>query len=236
MKKFILTALLLCLSIPVYAGTISTSSITANTIITQVRYDLNESVPGYWSNADLIKWIDEAVRAVVGRTRCLESGASSVTLNPDIRSYSISGDFIDIEKVECDISVSGNTTEKTQVYDLDRVPFGKMRYKKGKETGDPKTFSMWANTLYVWPIPRSGQTPYTLYVYRATLPSGVTVTTSPIETPAYFDTAILYYVKGKAMMKQNQENRAKVYFDMFEGLCTRYRQDIMRREVIGEPK
>jgi len=237
MKKIILTALSLCLLISIcYSGTVTTSSITASTIITQVRYDLNETTEGYWKDTELLKWTDEAVRAIVSRTRCLESTSSGVTAIENTRSYSISGSFLDVEKVEYDIGLSGNTTEKTQIYDLDRVPFGKLRYKKEKEVGDPKTFSVWNNSLYVWPIPGSDQSGNTFYVYTIPLPSGVTLTTSPIETPAYFDTAILYYVKGKAMMKQNQEGRASTYFQMFESLCTRYRQDIMRRELIqGEP-
>ena len=168
MKKILMLCLLwffgTCI---VYAGPITTSGTSAQEFIDRIRYDLNDvTAPsgntGYWKDPALIYWIDEAVDEIVSRARCLESGVSNIIVLENIRAYSIpdtiSGvSFSGVEKVEYDIGVSGNTTEQTQVYDLERVPFSMLRKADAKEVGNPKVFSVWANTLYVWPIPRSDQ-------------------------------------------------------------------------------
>lgn len=217
-----------------FAGTISTSGVTAQDIIDRVRYDLRETADSgttlFWSDTEIIQWTNEAVVEIVNRTRCLESAALEIVVQANDRDYSISGNWLDIEKVEYDIGVSGVTTKKSQVYDLERAPFRMLRFNQEKEIGDPKTFSIWNDTLYVFPIPRSAQSGNTLYVYRATLPSGVTTASSPIETPAYFDPAILYYVKGKALFKEGNEANGFFYMQLFNSMVSTYRKDIMRRE------
>ncbi|KKL27769.1 hypothetical protein LCGC14_2381860, partial [marine sediment metagenome] len=195
-----------------FAGSTATSGTTAQPFIDRIRYDLNEITAiggntGYWKDPALIFWIDEAVDEIASRTRVLESGASNIIVIADTRSYSITGTFLDVEKAEYDIGVSGVTTKTSQIYDLDRVPFAKLRLGHEKEKGYPKAFSVWDNTLYIWPIPRddpSGKSGVTMsgntiYVYNISFPSGVTNSSSAIETPRYFDTAIRFYVIGKAL-------------------------------------
>lgn len=232
MKKYIILLIFL-LSTPVYAGSITTSGVTAQTIIDRVRNDLNETTASFWTNTDLLQWINEAVNTINSRTRCLESGVSNVIVVENTRSYSITSSFLDIEKVEYDIGLSGNTTQKSQIYDLERVPFFNLRYGVEKERGDPKTYSVWNNTLYVFPIPGSTQAGNTIYLYAVTAPSGVTVTTSQIETPKYFDDAILLYVKSKALSKDKQDGKADAYMKLFDAYCDRYRVDVMRRELLS---
>jgi hypothetical protein len=216
---------------PLYAGSTATSGITAQDIIDRVRRDLNETTAGFWTDTELIQWIDEAVREVVYRTRCLESGVSNIIVIEDTRSYSITSSFLDIEKVEYDMGLSDSTVHKTQIYDLDRVPFSNLRYGHEKERGDPKVFSVWADTLYIWPIPRSDQSGNTLYLYQVPLPSGVTNSSSQIETPSYFDIAILHYVKGRALLKDGQDE-GKDYLKLFYDMLNQYIVNIQRREII----
>ena len=233
--------LLIFLSLPVFlwAGTTVTSNITAQTIIDRVRYDLNDigSQP-FWTDAELVYWINEAVWEIANRTQCLETGVSNVIVKENVRNYTIvdtSGvSYMAIIKVEYDIGLSGATLDQTQIYDLELAPLKNLRYAKEKEFGEPKVFAVNNNTLYIWPIPRTDQSGNTLYLYRSLMPVGVTSTSSAIETPAYFDNAILYYVEAKALFKQDSVKKATTYFALFETMTGRNMQNIMKRDIFEE--
>lgn len=235
-----------------YAGPTTTSGTSAQAFIDRIRYDLNEITvtsgnTGYWKDPALIYWIDEAVDETVSRTRCLESGVSNIIVIAGVRAYSIpetiSGfSFGGVAKIEYDIGLSGDTVSQSQVFDLDRAPWAKLRKAKEKETGYPKAYSVWDNTLYIWPIPRddtagtvSGVTMSgnTIYFYNIPFPSGVTSASSTIETPQYFDTAIRFYVISKAFdVNPATAQRAPGYMARYDAIMDRYRQDVMRREAI----
>jgi len=225
MKKLLLLIFLL-IPCGAWAGSTATSGATASDFITEVRRDLAEASAGYWADADLLQWIDEAVWEIVIRTGCLESGASNVVLQENTRQYSISGSYLYVYAVEFD---SGDTTSQKQVYTLDRVDKRDIGHNQSK--GNPQVYCVWNDTLEVWPIPRSDQSGTTLYVYLADAPSGVTATTSAIETPAYFDTAIKHYVKARALDKDDQGERSDRHMAVFDNRVELYFRTVTKRGV-----
>jgi hypothetical protein len=224
MKRLI--AILLFLLIPtfLFAGSQTTSSITAQTLITSVRLDLAETSVSFWADADFVRWADQAVREIVYRTKCLETDAESVTLVANTWSYALSTAFLDVETVIYD---SGDTTSKTQIYTLDRTDIKSIGHSK--ETGPPKVFCVWNDALLIWPVPRSSESGTTLSVYLDTSPSGVTVTTSPIETPSYFDPVILDYMRAQAHYKERQPLLGDYYMKRFNARIDEYIAKIIKR-------
>jgi hypothetical protein len=205
-------------------------------VIDRVRADLNETTAGFWTDAQLIKWTDEAVKDIIYKTRCTETGVSTTTLQNAVRTYSLSSvTFLDVEKVEHD---SGVTTDPQQVFDLDRAMFRNLRYGREKETGRPKVFSVWNNALYIWPIPANTSSDTysgtTLYIYYIPRPSGVTTTTSVIETPAYFDVAVYDYVKAKALAKDGQAS-ADYFMKSYTQRLMDYVVNVLRRNIFEYP-
>ncbi|EFK95224.1 conserved hypothetical protein, secreted, partial [sediment metagenome] len=102
-----------------YAGSVTTSGVTANTVLTEVRRDLAETTAGFWADVDLLQWMDQAVQLIVSKTKCLESSKVEQVLSANTWAYSLSAySFTDVEAVLHD---SGVTTEQTQVFSLQRV-------------------------------------------------------------------------------------------------------------------
>jgi len=221
-----------------YAGTVSTSGVTAQVIIDRVRIDINESTAKFITDSNLVVWINEAVNDIIAETGCLESGVSNVIVIENVRSYSIENtrsgvSYLAIEKAEYDIGISGATTTKSQIYDLDRVPFQNLKYGHEKEfKGDPKCYAEWYNSLYIWPIPGSAQSGNTIYVYRSLVPSGVTSGTSVIELPSYFNDAIMNYAKAKCYYKLEKTRQGDYWMAQYLRNLKVRSINIMRRDVI----
>lgn len=236
MKKilvFLMFLMMLCS--PVFAGSVGPSGVTVQDIIDRVRYELNETSDSgttlFWSDTELIQWTNEAVKEINIETGCLEAGVSTFTIVENDRDYAISGvSFTYVVKVEYDFGLSGATTRKSQIIDLDRVPFKDLRYGKGKEIGDPKAFSVWNDTLYIWPIPRSTQAGNTLNLFYVSKPDEITTASAAIPTPEELDTAILYYVRFKAHGKEQNDTRAHYYRQLFGLELQSYMRNIQRRE------
>ena len=231
-KKVILTLLsVLLFASPAIAGPTTPSGITAEDIISRVRVDINSpsAKDSFFADAEFIQWTNEAVRQIINQTRCLESGTSEIVLEENTRRYAISGTFLDIEVVEYD---SGDTTSPTQIYTLDRVE--KRDIGHNKEKGTPKVYCVWANSLEVWPIPRSSEAGTTLYLYKIDQPSGVTTSTSPIETPSYLDAAVLFYVKAKALNKDRPPDLGNPSLAIFDAMVKEYIINVLRRKPIGQ--
>ena len=127
---------------------------------------------------------------------------------------------------------SGETTDSygPPLYTLDRVHPNDIGHNK--ETGNPKVYAVWADTLEIWPIPRSDQSGTTLYVYLVDIPSGVTATSSPIETPAYFDITVLHYVLAKAFYKDRNIVQGDKYMALFDMRIKEYLANVIRRTPI----
>ncbi|KKM91371.1 hypothetical protein LCGC14_1229270, partial [marine sediment metagenome] len=93
MKRFICTFLLLFLTVSVFASSQGTSATPASTIITYVRWYLNETSENYWENDELLIWVNQGTMDIVARTRCLE-GTEDVTLIANTAEYSLTGPYI----------------------------------------------------------------------------------------------------------------------------------------------
>jgi len=225
--------LLICLFLLIpsigHGGTTATSGVTAQSIINDVRKDLNEVTPVKWSDRELLQWMNEAVWEINSLTRCLESAATSIVLVQDDYDYDINGSYLDIEMVLYD---SGVTTEDTQIYTLDRVNIKDIGHER--ERGNPKKYCIWNDDIIVWPIPRSDQAGNSIYLYKISLPSGITTSTSSIETPAYFDLAILNYIKAKALLKYNQDALGLKFMEIFDRAIENYPSSVIRRNVTEE--
>ena len=225
MKRFLIAlAILLFLPSFAFAGTIATSSITAADIIADVQADLNDDSSTFYTADNYYQWIDEAITEIVNRTRCLEETVFTITLSEDTWSYDVGQSYTDIETIFYD---SGVTSDKQKIFTVKKQNIREIAHSK--ETGRPKVYCLWADKVLVWPIPGSDESGTTLHVYAVEFPSGVTTSTSPIETPAPLDPAIVHYVKAKALFKDSKELKGQYFMGLFDVSIKNYILNILRR-------
>lgn len=228
MKKIALSIIIVLFFIGVCcAGTTETSGITAQTIITRVERYLDIADDPLYSDNDFIQWIDEAVRETVNRTGCLEASPITVALVANTYRYDPGQSFLRVVSIEHD---NGDTADKLQIMTLDRVNINDLGHNK--EKGRPKVYAVWNDQIVIWPIPRTDEAGTSLYVYTVSLPTGIVATTDAIETPAYFDMAIINYVAAMAHFKNNQMVKGASFLNLYEQRIAEYNALVLHRNPV----
>ena len=203
-----------------FAGGATTSGKTVANLITETRYILNESASAegkMWSDTEITAWINDAVRNIVNRTHCLESGITRHVLSSGTSEYAIGGSYIFVKDV---IYQSGATDYKA----LTRGGILAL----GNVTGDePSSFYEFNGKVGIYPLKDSEYTTIsgsTIYIIAVTLPSTLTGTSS-IPTPSAYDRAIIYYTVSQALLKDNKADRSQWFLNQYYSEIDRFRVD-----------
>ena len=223
MKKILLAVFFVFLSCSICFGAGQTSSgKTANDIITNVRQILNETTASFWTDAELLDWIDEAVKDIVSKSHCLEDTAT-IVLSTNTKAYSWSGasDYVIIEP-EGVFFLNHNTSKYTKLVN-DKTVIGHT-----SNEGQPTHWYEFGNEVHVWPVPTSAYSGSTIYADYIPVPTKIIATTGNIETPAIYDNAIVWYVVSMAKAKDKNANESAVFMKIYDELVNRYRVDITR--------
>jgi hypothetical protein len=228
-KRFLFLFFVVLVAVTAHAGTQTTSSTTAATIIERVRLEIWEPSARTVSNADLITWINDGVVDIVNKTGCLEETTISITIVADQYSYDITTDFLAIEGCWYD---SEDTTDPIRVSTLIRAPIYNIRAGQEKERGRPKAFAIWDNDLIVWPIPTSDHAGDTLNLYAIAMPTTVTSVSDTIGTPYFFDQALVYYVAMRVALKHGDKPSLESYKIMYDLEIKNASENIVRRTLL----
>uniref|UniRef100_A0A6M3IJL7 Uncharacterized protein n=1 Tax=viral metagenome TaxID=1070528 RepID=A0A6M3IJL7_9ZZZZ len=228
MKKiaFGIALVVLLYSAIVFAGSNATSGLTAQTFIDRVRYDLNAeaTTDTFFSNTILLQWIDEALKIIASTTRCMES-SETVTLTSNTISYSISTGHYDISHVIYDSGVTDSSTRfSILLRTIPGIPIPEQQKR-------PKFWWEWESKLNVFPVPNSEISGTTVIAYLVSTPTSISAASDSITTPAYFDAAILYYVKAKGYFRERSDDKGVKYLEMFNSLLNDYKNRLLYREV-----
>jgi len=215
MKKWLIfLALLLCIVGIAFAGSQQTSSTSASSIITNARYYLNEDVADFWTDTELLAWLNDGLIDIAGKTRAMET-TENVTLQTSTLEYALSTSYLTIAGA---VYLSGTTyykaLERGSIHDVGRF----------EDIGEPEFYYEWAGSIGLYPLADSGVTGDTVIVYLIERPSAVTADQN-VPTPAYYDKALTLYVAAQAFLKDRQLARYGSLMDLYHAELERYRAD-----------
>jgi len=195
---------------PAFAGNQTTSSSTGTNIITKARYYLNESTASFWSDAELLAWLNDGVLDIVARTHCLD-GNETETITTGTTEYAISSAYLTVKGV---------------VYN------GVQSLRKGSiehmgdttDVGEPAYYFIWDNKLVVYPTPDSGVSGYSLVTYFVERPTAIVVG-GAVAVPAQFDRALVLYIVAQALFKDEKFAKAGRFMAEYLAELDRFRLD-----------
>jgi hypothetical protein len=193
---------------PVYAYSTVTSGETAQVVMDDVRSAVNMEDSDFVEDSELITWINEGVNEIALQTQCLQ-GTEDIVLSGNTISYSLTTSFIRLGSVGLyDSGVEGSTERHSWVQKASPM----LLPTAPKQKDRPKYFFTFDDKVYFIPTPNSDMTGTTVTVFMTTVPSGVTVASSAIETPRIFDKALRTYVRAKVYGKEGSGLEARESF------------------------
>lgn len=92
---FLIAVLINFTPLVIYAGSQQVSSTTAQTIIDDARYYLNDTSEDFWTNEELMVWLNAGIVNIAARARCLDV-TETINLVKDQLEYSITEDCVGV--------------------------------------------------------------------------------------------------------------------------------------------
>ena len=209
----------------VYAGSQARSGKTAANIITEAKWVLiNNAKDNFWSDAEMLGWVNEGILDIVSKTHCLEDTAT-IVLVTDTKDYAWTGtsNYLTVDPHGAFLQLHNSSKYKT-------LTNNKSIIGHVIETGPPAYWYEFNGRVHVWPVPTSAYSGSTVFVDFVPIPDGCSTASLAIETPKIYDPALVFYVISRAMSKE--KNPASIaYMNLYQQTIDRYRADF-----IDEPK
>jgi hypothetical protein len=127
---------------------------------TDIKRQFGDEASVQITNADIVRWINEGAMEIVSKNPIIQATATTTTVS-GTKNYAMPTDILQMIMVEYD---SGFLTAAS----MEQIKEKTGTYQA--TTGVPQFWYMFANTVYLWPVPNAAKT-LTLYYVQA--PTGV---------------------------------------------------------------
>lgn len=205
---------------------------TVATLITNVRNEIIEPTPGFWTDAEITKWLNEAYRELVTVAEMESVTTTNFDTVADTELYNLASDFDRLVRVERETFAGSNVYKPMRQLTInersDNSPFIYPRYYPYS----PDAFYLWPRTgsdlfsVGLIPVPNESGIGIRVYYYQkaATLVSGDT----PILAEKYLRLMEQYAI---AMAKTKADDPAfSVYLTHYSAGVTGLKIDILNRK------
>lgn len=167
-------------------------TITLGKLIEDVRRQFGDLDSVQIQDKDIAAWAEQGMRQIVSDNPIHEATLATVTV-PNQNIYTnLPADLMEISAVQYG-SIALQATDFMGAMET----YGNVL----DTTGNPSIWYMWANSLYIYPIPTVA-TSLTVYYKRA--PTGVTVSSDILGVPDRYYNALLRFVLARSYEKDEQ--------------------------------
>ncbi len=199
-----------------HCPTLKTENTAASTIITRARLYLDEPTGIYWTDDELLVWLNTGTMNIFARGKVLEC-SESVDLSMGTVEYTLSENYIDITEV---VYVSASSTLKGLIRS---VPSS---VGHATAVGEPSYFYKIGNKLGVFPATTTASK--TATVYYLARPAAIAIDDNVL-VPAHYENALSLYIAARAWIKMGQYSKVdKLTTEYYEEL-DRFRIDYNER-------
>ena len=208
-----------------YPGSQYVSSTTADEIITQARYLVNEPTASFWNGTEMLQWVNDGILDIVSKTWCLGQ-TEAITLVADTLEYTLASDYITI--ITAHLTLAGVTKALLKGHP---AMVGHVQ-----NPSEIVYWYEWDGKIGLYPT-MSDVTGYTCSCYQVAVPSVLTITdNSPL--PAWFDDPLTTYVVAMALFKDNEMGTYQTAMAKYEQEIGKYVNDLLIKptDQINTPK
>jgi hypothetical protein len=181
-----------------------------STIILDARKELLETSAQYWSDAELIRYINRAVADYVNKTRILEDDAA-MSLVQGQADYPLPSNWSSAKEIFIKIVKDDDTYMWKRLYpfSLEKAAQQMPNFLNTTSTnqGRPTRYFIWNHRIWLSKAP-DAQFATELHLFYKSKPIPVQSATDTIDLEEDLSEAILAYVLWKAWMKEQEFERA----------------------------
>lgn len=187
----------------------------ASDVIAQVRSALVEPVQGFWTDTELLGWINRAERDFANRTHIFQQIAITSTVAGQI-TYALPANILSVRALMYNnIQQAGLVSASPNWIRL--VPSNIEKYTQEtpnflSNTTDtlnyPRKYAIWNNELYLYPPPVTGGSS-DLQLFYIAHPVPITDVSQNLNLDDAFEDGIIAYVLAKAFQKEHEFDQMK---------------------------
>ncbi len=190
---------------------------TTEDIIAQIRSALVEPIQGFWSDEELIRWLNRAQSDYVNRTRVLEDVDTTNTQDKNA-VYPLPSACLSIRAVFLNRAAPGAQEDWKRLVpsNLEKTAQETPNFtaSSDKQTGLPGKYMVWGRNLYLFPVPDGI---YTIQMFFKSKPIDISASNQPLGLDDSLHEALIAYVLWRAYEKEKEYDQAQYNRDIYEG-------------------
>lgn len=189
----------------------------ASEVITDIRQELLEPVAGFWTDGNLLTWVNRAEQDYVGRVRGLEATASASTV-AGVPSYELPANWLSAVAVFYNDRRDGTDHwYPLEMTDLQRMSRENPNFLSGATTNrnKPQYATVWDRRLYLDPVPDTDGDGNLRMFFKAK-PVSLTSTSQSINIDDSLAGAIRAFVLWKAWSQEKEFELAEQQHQLYE--------------------
>jgi hypothetical protein len=178
----------------------------ASEVISDVRLELLEPVAGFWSDAELLNWLNRAETDFANRVRGLE-GKATLSTSAGQSTYPLPANWISAVAIFYnDVADDGTDDwkplEPTDLQRLSRETPGFLS-RTTSDQGTPTQYFIWDRELNLYQVPDTDGDANVLMFFKAK-PVALTATSQTINVDDTMAHALRHYILWKAWSKEKE--------------------------------
>ncbi len=222
-----------------YAAPLHISNTTGTEMITIVRYYLDETTAAFWTDAEILEWINKAIRNIANLTHCIDA-IENITLVNGTLFYDVSTEYITIKSAIYYYETTGSLEQEngdgllqengdniliTNI-DFKGLDIGsKENINRVIDVDEPVKWFVWRDRACIYPLTGAAANGKLVKLFMAARPYTITAGAN-IPTPAIYDAAIAWYATSQALEKSDQKTKGDAFLQLYYDAISKYRVDI----------
>jgi hypothetical protein len=191
-------------------------------VITQIRSALVEPVPSFWSNEELLGWINRAEKDFANRTHIFQDIATTSTVASQA-TYALPANLLSVRALMYN-NLGGpppvpNTPNWIRLVPSNLEKFAQETPNFMSTTTDtlsyPRKYAIWNNQIYLYPPPLTGGSSDLVLFYIAH-PVQITDVNAQLNLDDAFEDGIIAYVLSKAYQKETEVDKMDEQTQIYE--------------------
>ena len=208
-------------------------STTAGQIITDVRNEILETNPAFWTDTELIRHINRAQRDYCNKVRFLEN-ASYFSSSVGSNQYNLPADFISVKALLHNVpDINGNANwKRVRPSTLEKTVQERVNFPNTttNNQGRPSRYWIWDGTLYVDPAPSTeNSSSNDFYLWYKSKPTTITSSSDLLSVPDELAEGITEYVLWKVWLKEQEKATADEHAQNYVSYINEGRRWIKRQ-------